>query len=213
LPAVPPFLGIKRVSGHDGASYASVQLDPSAMHALFPALVPGPGARERASSRFRNFRDRLLAVDQSAYLESLLVRQDKMAMAASVEARVPFVHLPLAGVLNRLPNAIRVPGGVTKPLLKKIGERYLPHDLLYRRKIGLTLPFASWLADKDGMGRYLDDLIAPDSRLAGYTERRWLKDVVDRFRRGERARVLNLVRLVNVEAWLRTLVAPARAVS
>ena len=134
------------MAGKDAASYASVYHDFPAMHRMFPALVPAPGLREqRVAVAFADFRDRLLAVDQSAYLESLLVRQDKMAMAASVEARVPFVHLPLARVLNRLPRALRVPGGVTKPILKAIGERYLPHDLLYRRKVGLTLPFDDWL--------------------------------------------------------------------
>jgi asparagine synthase (glutamine-hydrolysing) len=181
------------------------------MHRLFPALVPGPGLRERVSSRFSDFRDRLLAVDQSAYLESLLVRQDKMAMAASVEARVPFVHLPLARVLNRLPRALRVPGGVTKPILKTIGERYLPLDLLYRRKIGLTLPYKDWLMQPDGLGRYLDDLIAPDSRLGAYTDRKQLSEIVAQFRNGESEGMPDLVRLINVECWLRSLRAPQGA--
>ncbi len=212
LPPTPPFLGIKRLAGRDGAAYASVQIDPAAMRNLFPALIPGAGARERASSRFSGFRSRLLAVDQSAYLESLLVRQDKMAMAASVEARVPFVHLPLARVLNTLPNRIRVPGKKTKPLLKSIGEHYLPPELLHRRKVGLTLPFSDWLSDGHGLGRYLDDLVAPSGRLAAYTERRRLIKVVDQFRHGVRQDVMNLVRLVNVETWLRSL-PPAAAMS
>jgi asparagine synthase (glutamine-hydrolysing) len=208
LPRRPPFLGMKRMSGKDAASYASVYHDFTAMHRLFPGLVPAPGLREQVSGRFRDFRDRLFAVDQSAYLESLLVRQDKMAMAASVEARVPFVHWPLARVLNRLPRSLRVPGGVTKPILKSIGERYLPRDLLYRRKVGLTLPFADWMMRADGLGRYLDDLIAPDARLGAYTERKQLASVVDRFRKGERAGLPSLVRLISVETWLRSLQAP-----
>jgi asparagine synthase (glutamine-hydrolysing) len=210
LPPFPPFRGIKRLAGFDGPSYASVQIDPQTMHRLAPDLVPKAGAREQASARFRGFRARLMAVDQTAYLESLLVRQDKMAMAASVEARVPFVHLPLARILNRLPHDWRVPGGITKPLLKSIGERYLPHDLLYRRKVGLTLPFRDWLNDGQGLGRFLDDIVSPDSRLAAYAERRRLHEAVDQFRRGAQHGVNNLVRLVNVEAWLRSLdVAPS----
>jgi asparagine synthase (glutamine-hydrolysing) len=212
LPKRPPFLGIRRLSGRDAAIHASVYHDFPAMHRMFPALVPGPGLREQVSRRFRDFRDRLLAVDQSAYLESLLVRQDKMAMAASVEARVPFVHLPLARVLNRLPRALRVPGGVTKPILKALGERYLPHDLLHRRKVGLTLPYRDWLRQDNGLGRYLDDLTAPDSRLGGYTDRGRLRDAVGRFRTGcSAAGDPDLVRLINVETWLRSLAAPAGA--
>jgi asparagine synthase (glutamine-hydrolysing) len=208
LPQRPPFIGLKRMSGKDVACYASVYHDFTAVHRLFPTLVPAPGFRERVSKRFRDFRDRLLAVDQSAYLESLLVRQDKMAMAASVEARVPFVHLPLARVLNRLPRSVRVPGGVTKPILKAIGERYLPYDLLYRRKVGLTLPYKDWLTQEDGLGRFLDDLAAPDSRLGAYTDRKRLTSAVERFRQGKRDGLPDLVRLVNVEIWLRSLQAP-----
>ena len=74
---------------------------------LFPELIPSVDARRGVSRRFRDFRDRLLAVDQTAYLESLLVRQDKMSMSESVEARVPFVHLPLLKQVNQAFHAIR----------------------------------------------------------------------------------------------------------
>lgn len=210
MPVRPPFLGLRRMSGRDAAAYASVTHDFMPMHESFPALVPAPGAREAASRRFDDFRDRLHAVDQTNYLESLLMRQDKMAMAASVEARVPFVHLPLARIVNAIPRAITTPGTVTKPLLKKLAERYLPKDLLHRRKVGLILPVREWLGDEDGMGRYLDDLTAPDCRLAAYADRVKLRDVVDRFRGGAKTGLPDVVRLVNVECWLRSLpAAPA----
>ncbi len=205
LPSCRPFLGIKRLGRRDAAEYASVYNDFNAMHDLFPGLVPKAGFRGEVSRRFRDFRDRLLAIDQSCYLESLLVRQDKMAMAASVEARVPFVHLPLAQVLNSLPHSVRVPGAQTKPLLKAVGEKYLPGDLLHRRKVGLTLPYADWLKRDDGLGRFLPDLTDGSSRLAAYTDRNRLVGVVERFRRGETTGMPDLVRLVNVETWLRSL--------
>jgi asparagine synthetase B (glutamine-hydrolysing) len=105
-----------------------------------------------------------------------------------------------------------VPGGVTKPILKAVGERYLPHDLLHRRKVGLTLPYNDWLMQPQGLGRFLDDLGAPDSRLAAYTDRKKLNAAVERFRAGKRAvGDPDLVRLINVEAWLRSLHAPQGA--
>ena len=125
LPPVWPFLGVKRLDGRDSAVYSAVYHNFHAMQAMFPGLVPAPGLREATSARFKDFRDRLFAIDQVSYLESLLVRQDKMSMAASVEARVPYVHLPLAKVVNRLPRDIRAPGGATKPLLKRIAEQFL----------------------------------------------------------------------------------------
>ena len=147
LPPLWPVAGIRRMSGLDAAAYASVYHDFRSVQGVFPGLVPAPGAREATSRRFSDFRDRLFAVDQAAYLESLLVRQDKMSMAASVEARVPFVHMPLLRLVNSLPHALRAPGGDTKPLLKRMAERHLPHDLIHRRKIGLWLPYEEWFAD------------------------------------------------------------------
>ena len=205
LPPVRPFLGLRRYAGFDAAVYSSIYHDFPKMHRLFPALVPRPGAREAASGRFSDFRDRLFASDQIGYLESLLVRQDKMSMAASVEARVPFVHLPLARVVNRLPRKVRAPGGVTKPLLKRIAEKYLDRRLIHRRKIGLWLPYDEWLGDDHGLGRYLDYLNAPDGRLRGYARAGALDRVVESFRRGERAELPSMWTLVNVEMWLRSL--------
>ena len=206
LPATWPFHGIRRLACGDAAVFASVYTDPAPVQDLFPALMPAIGARDAASRRFRRFPERLFAVDQTAYLESLLIRQDKMAMAASVEARTPFVHLPLVRLLNRLPHAIRAPGGVTKPLLKKIAEPYLPHNLLYRRKIGLHLPVAEWLQDGQGVGRYLDDLREPDARLAAFADSLRLRTFIDLFRRGERPDLAPaIMRLVNLETWLRSL--------
>ena len=145
------------------------------------------------------------AVDQAAYLPSLLMRQDKMAMAASVEARVPFTHMPLANVINRFPASLRAPGGVTKPILKKLAEEFLPYDLIHRRKVGLALPLDDWLSDPNGLGRYIELIVQPDSRLAAFTDLRSLRDVVDRFRAGTRHRMPPMAHLVNLELWLRSL--------
>ncbi len=205
LPPLWPVAGIRRMGGLDAAAYASVYHDFRAVQKVFPGLVPKPGAREAASRRFSGFRDRLFAVDQAAYLESLLVRQDKMSMAASVEARVPFVHMPLLRLVNGLPHALRAPGGDTKPLLKRLAERHLPHDLIHRRKIGLWLPYGEWFADAKGAGGYLDDLTGPESRLAAYAEKGKLTDLVDTCRAGARSAGLVLERLVGVELWLRSL--------
>lgn len=201
-----PFAGIKRLAGVDAAAFGGVYHDIQAMRSLFPGLTPVPGARETVSGRFGRFVDRLFAVDQTAYLESLLVRQDKMAMAASVEARVPFVHMPLARVLNRIPRRLLAPGdGQTKPLLKKIAEDYVPHDILYRRKVGLRLPVGEWLADDTALGRFLPDLTESDARLADYTDRSRLRQAVEDFRAGQPGAAQIVMQLVNLETWLRNL--------
>lgn len=205
-PAMQPFLGIRRLHGLDAAVYGGVTQSFRALHTLFPDLVPpAPGYREAQSRRFRDFRDRLLAVDQTAYLESLLVRQDKMSMAASVEARVPFVHMPFWRVSNSLPRALRVPGGTTKPVLKSFAANLLPHDLVYRRKVGLRLPYEQWLADDATLGRYLAHLTDTDCRLAAFGDRTALKKAVDGFRKGDPTHRANMFVLINTELWLRDI--------
>ena len=202
---------IQRYAGRDGAIVGAIQQDDLALVEMFPALIPVPGARETAAASATDFRGRMLAVDQVTYLESLLMRQDKMAMAASVEARVPFTHLPLARVVNRFPNDLRLPGGETKPILKKIAEPYLPAELLNRRKVGFNLPLDKWLGEESGLGRYLDDLTASDSRLGGYTDRGKLRRAVEAFRNGRRCGLPPLAHLVNLETWLRSLEPAAEA--
>ena len=211
LPNRWPFAGVRRLAGFDPAALGGVYHAVDSMMALFPGLSPVAGAREAASARFDRFIERLFAVDQSAYLDSLLLRQDKMAMAASVEARVPFVHMPLARVMNRIPREIVAPGrGRTKPLLKKIAEPHVPREVLYRRKVGLRLPVADWLRDDAGLGRYIDDVTAPSSRLAGYCDRARLSALADDTRRGDPQAAALMVQMVNVECWLRSI--PARTV-
>jgi asparagine synthase (glutamine-hydrolysing) len=195
----------RRFGGHPAEIYAAVQGDYLATEEVFPGLAPAPGERERAVGEFGDFRSRLFAVDQSCYLESLLLRQDKLAMASSLESRVPFAHLPLARVLNRIPHVFRVPGGVTKPILKTIAERYLPHDLIHRRKIGLTIPTNDWLADERSLGRYLPLLVDADSRLGALADRKALRGAVESFRSGQRRKLPPLDHLIGLELWLRSL--------
>jgi asparagine synthase (glutamine-hydrolysing) len=195
----------RRYARHDAASRATIQGDFLATAEIFPGLIPAPGARERVASEFSDFRSRMFAIDQTAYLESLLLRQDKMAMTHSLEARVPFAHWPLARVVNRFPHAVRAPGGDTKPILKRVAERYLPHDLVHRKKVGLTIPTHEWLADDKALGRYLPLLTDADSRLAQWTDATKLRGAVAAFRAGQRHGLPPFEHMIGVELWLRSI--------
>ena len=205
-PFLKRYRGAQRYAQYDPAIVSSVYFDFLQIKPLFPDLFNATGWREEVAGRFHDFRDRMMAVDQASYLSSLLMRQDKMAMAASVEARVPFTHMPLLQKINRIPREIRIPGGETKPLLKKISEPWLPNDLLYRRKVGLTLPLDDWLRAPKLLGRYLEYLTSSDSRLANYGDRAGLLKLVEDFRKGKRSNEMPpLMNLVNMEIWLRSL--------
>jgi hypothetical protein len=91
-------------------------------------------------------------------------------------------------------------------LLKTIARKWLPSDVVDRRKVGLTLPVADWLQDDTGLGRYVDYLTEPDCRLASYAEPGALSGMVASFRaKPASVNAALLTHLVNVELWLRTL--------
>ncbi len=205
-PLLNRYRGARRYAKHDPAIVSSIYFDFLKINELFPDLQLESSYRNKVAERFSDFRERMMAVDQATYLSSLLMRQDKMSMAASVEARVPFAHMPLVGIVNKIPIKLRVPGGETKPILKKIAEPWLPKKLLYRRKIGLTLPLDDWLRDPEKLGRYLDDLESPNSRLIQYADRKKITALVRDFRNGKQSSdTPPVMNLVNMELWLRSL--------
>ena len=205
-PLLQRYREIQRYAGgRDAAIYASVYHDFLLLQEMFPGLFPSCGQREEVAQRFKDFRTKMFAIDQTSYLESLLLRQDKLGMASSVEVRVPYTHFPLTKVVNQFPNDVRAPGGDTKAILKRIAKEYLPKELIERRKVGLALPLNEWLNDPDGIGRYLDMLTVPNSRLATFAEPGRLQKVVNEFRKGEKKFGAPLINLINIELWLRSL--------
>jgi asparagine synthase (glutamine-hydrolysing) len=82
--------------------------------------------------------------------EMLLTRLDKMTMAHGVEGRVPFLDHELVEFALALPGSLRMRGGVTKYLLRRAAEQWLPHDIIYRRKIAFGAPVATWLKGRLG---------------------------------------------------------------
>ncbi|HSE32387.1 MAG TPA: asparagine synthase (glutamine-hydrolyzing) [Pyrinomonadaceae bacterium] len=76
--------------------------------------------------------------------ELLLMRVDKITMATSVEARVPFLDHHLVEYALGVPRSLKVEGASGKHILKRALEDILPHDLLYTRKRGFGAPVREW---------------------------------------------------------------------
>jgi len=76
--------------------------------------------------------------------ELLLMRADKMSMAEGVEARIPFLDYQLVEFMFNVPGRLKFKGQQTKYLLKKVAEKYLPKDIIYRKKIGFSAPTVRW---------------------------------------------------------------------
>jgi asparagine synthetase B (glutamine-hydrolysing) len=76
--------------------------------------------------------------------ELLLMRADKMSMAASVEAREPYLDHKLVEFMMHVPANLRIKNGKTKYLLKKVCEDVLPENIIYRKKVGFGAPTFRW---------------------------------------------------------------------
>lgn len=84
-------------------------------------------------------------VDVSTYLpEDILMKVDRTSMACSLECRVPLLDHRVTEFSARLSDDLKIRGGVRKYLLKKVAERYVPHELLYRPKMGFRIPIRRW---------------------------------------------------------------------
>jgi asparagine synthase (glutamine-hydrolysing) len=87
-----------------------------------------------------------LYVDVKSYLsDNILLKVDRMSMANSLEARVPYLDPHLVTLAFQIPEQFKVNQGQTKILLKTIAARYVPADCVYRPKEGFSIPIKNWL--------------------------------------------------------------------
>jgi asparagine synthase (glutamine-hydrolysing) len=132
-------------SGHAGLP------DPSLVDAL--VIEPADPTLDMLDAYHRAARDAgldrlhtMLAIDlQTRIPEDLLARTDRMTMANSIEARVPFLDHELVELGFWLPSDLKIRNGVDKYIVKRAAEAWLPPDLIYRRKMGFPTPIRRWL--------------------------------------------------------------------
>jgi asparagine synthase (glutamine-hydrolysing) len=207
--------GARRKLGHTflgcGDSLESLYLDnfycafsPAAQQELLTATQP----EGCATANFRRYFDagdrspleRLLYADQKTYLVELLMKQDRMSMATSIESRVPLLDHPLVEFAARLPGEMKLRGTTGKYIFKKAAEGLVPREILYRRKMGFPTPLRSWL--RDAAATPLFDLLrAPDGLLGAYVDRRALENLIHRHRSGAEDATDRIWRLLNLQLW------------
>jgi asparagine synthase (glutamine-hydrolysing) len=117
------------------------------------------------SAGSRSELDRSLYVDLKSYLsDNILVKVDRMSMACSLEARVPYLDHEVVELAFRVPSALKLESGNTKVLLKRIAARYVPAECVYRPKEGFSIPIKQWLGRE--FRPLLEELLGRD-RIAG----------------------------------------------
>jgi asparagine synthase (glutamine-hydrolysing) len=132
--------------------------------------------------------------------ELLLMRVDKMTMAASIEARVPFLDHKLVEYAMGVPRALKVEGKSGKHILKRALEEVLPRDVLYRRKRGFGAPVTEWFRGETG--RELESRVMSSSlRRRDFLDYRFVARLFDEHRRGARDHGFHLWALLNLSLW------------
>lgn len=145
---------------------------------------------------------RLLYTDIKTYLVELLMKQDNMSMAASIESRVPFLDHPLVEFATNIPQKLQVGGLAGKHILKKGVEDLLPHSILYRPKLGFPTPWSRWLAGPQ-LKVIRDLLLEPRSMERGFFKRAAVERLFEEHRAGYRDHYDRIWRLLNLELWHR----------
>jgi asparagine synthase (glutamine-hydrolysing) len=145
---------------------------------------------------------RLLYTDLKTYLHELLMKQDQMSMAASVESRVPFLDHKLVEFSTALPDRLRLRGWTTKYVLREAMRGLLPESILRRRKMGFPVPLGRWFR---GAFRPLLDEFVTGRRAAarGLFQAGYLARLVQEHANGAADHTERLWALVNFEMWQR----------
>ncbi len=148
-----------------------------------------------------------LALVQYLDLHTYLVgdintKVDRASMAHSLEVREPLMDHPLVEWIASLPSHLKVRGGESKFLLKKSMEQYLPHALMYRPKMGFSVPLASWFRGplRD---RVRKSLLGDQMLETGFFKADFLHKLVDQHQSGIRDYSAPIWTLLMFEGFLR----------
>jgi asparagine synthase (glutamine-hydrolysing) len=146
--------------------------------------------------------NQLLYVDMKTYLHELLMKQDQMSMAASIESRVPFLDHKLVEYTARLPERMKLRGLTTKYILRRGMKGLLPPEILSRSKMGFPVPVGAWFR-----GRFrwvIDEYVLSERAMGrGLFEEKFVRNLVERHQSGGENHSERLWSLVNFEMWQR----------
>lgn len=128
---------------------------------------------------------------------------DKPAMAASVEGRPPLTDHRIIEFMFSLSPDARIHKRVQKYLLKKVSEKYLPNEVVYRPKAPFSAPMRSWL--KGSLSEFVGDVLSEESvKRRGIYNHAYVTQLIEKNKKGLEDNSQLIWRLLTNEMWLRT---------
>jgi asparagine synthase (glutamine-hydrolysing) len=176
---------------------------------LLGELLDGPAQRDPYAAALHAYADapgdalrRMSHADLQTYLVELLMKQDQMSMAASVESRVPFLDHELVEHALAVPSCFKVRGLRTKAVLRRALAGRVPPAILARRKMGFPVPFGRWV--RDAFWPVIEEFVlGPRARARGLLRPEAVRRIADEHRAGVGRHGDRLWLLVNLEIWHR----------
>jgi asparagine synthase (glutamine-hydrolysing) len=178
---------------------------------LLSASLRSQATREQAYGTSRALFDRsagpllerVLYADIKTYLVELLMKQDQMSMAASIESRVPFLDHKLVEFVATMPSRWKLSGFTTKRVLREAAKDLLPETVLRRPKMGFPVPFSLW-TQREWNGVVRDVLLDRRTRERGLFHPGRVGQLLDEHAAGRAEGGEILWSLLNLELWYRT---------
>ncbi len=155
---------------------------------------------------------RMLLLDIETYLEAVLMRQDKMAMAASVETRVPYLERRVIEACGRLPDEDRRHGRVGKWILRHIAKQHLGREVTPKSaKVGFAVPVSQWLREDPQISARLRDIASGTAAVAAHVPKRLVNAAISGLAAGRTMETDLSWMLVSIDLYMQTLAdAPRR---
>ncbi|MDX2367669.1 MAG: amidotransferase 1, exosortase A system-associated [Colwellia sp.] len=161
---------------------------------------------------FRKYQDKVKTLDPmktAQYLDmktylvgDILTKVDRASMAHSLEVRVPFLDHKFVEWGFQVPSEINLEQGVGKKSLKRAMEPHLPHDVLYRRKMGFSIPVAQWFRGPLKEKLY-NGLLSEQMEKCGYFDMNQLRKLIDQHVKGIKDNSAPLWTLMMFESFMR----------
>jgi asparagine synthase (glutamine-hydrolysing) len=153
----------------------------------------------------RDLLDQALHLDTRMFLpDGILICNDKMSMAASLELRVPFLDVELMRFVERIPARMRVRPRAGKRIHRMAMERILPPGIADRAKHGFATPYDEWL--RASLGEEVERRYSPTAPLAELIDPSAVQTLVAEHRRGRADHKAILYCLLELSEWHRAFV-------
>ena len=149
----------------------------------------------------QDFLNRILYTDWYTFLPELnLAYCDKMSMAASIEARVPFLDNEIVDFMLTVPRQLKLRGRTSKLVLREAVKDIVPAEVIKRRKAGFGVPLRTWL--RRDLREMVDDLLGEERiKARGYFDPAAIRALVLADREGRADNTYRIWALLTLELW------------